>query len=36
MSHHNNRAYGSFAEGVGSPGYMDLLFGTNYVNGSTD
>lgn len=28
MSHHSGRLNGSFAEGVGSPGYCDMLFGT--------
>ncbi len=28
MSHHVGRLNGSFSEGVGSPGYMDELFGT--------
>ena len=29
ISHHVGRLNGSFSEGVGSPGYMDLLFGTH-------
>jgi sterol desaturase/sphingolipid hydroxylase (fatty acid hydroxylase superfamily) len=28
LSHHVGRLNGSFSEGVGSPGYMDRLFGT--------
>ncbi len=28
ISHHMGRPNGSFSEGVGSPGYMDDIFGT--------
>lgn len=30
LSHHSGRYLGSLSEGVGSPGFMDRIFGTQY------
>ena len=32
FAHHNNLLTGAYAEGIFSPGYMDRIFGTNYVD----
>jgi len=32
LSHHSGRYVGSLSEGVGSPGFMDLIFSTNLTD----